>query len=256
MWNDYKKLNVASNTLIALVILVASAGIGMRIIHLPIFQLKAIDVVSANEGKDLLQNVTRRQIERIVQNEISGNFLTVDLVAVRQAFLALHWVRDMTIKREWPNRLHIELEEHTALARWGSDALVNTHGEVFHAEVEHVLPIFFSSIDESAQEMTKRYKRFSQLLAPLKQYVAEINLSARHAWQIRLKVGTVLELGREKVEARLTRYVSVYDRSIAYLNQQEPLAYMDLRYANGMAIRLPAATKLLAPYKPGFKEAT
>lgn len=256
MWNDYKKLDAISNTLIMLVILAASIGIGMRVIHLPLFQLKTVDVVSANEKKDLLKHVTRDQIEQVVQNEITGNFFTIDLAAVRQAFLALPWVRDMTIKREWPNRLIVALEEHTLLARWGNEALVNTHGEVFHAEVEHALPVFFASMESSAQEITQRYMRFSQLLAPLNQHIAEVSLSARHAWQIRLKIGTLLELGREEVEARLARYVSVYERSIAYLNQQAPLAYMDLRYSNGIAIRLPAATQLLAPHKPGFREAT
>lgn len=256
MWNDYKKLNVIASTLIALIILAASVGIGMRIIYLPMFNLKTIDVVSEHGQTASFKHVTSDEIKRVAQHQIAGNFFTVDLATVRQAFQTIPWVRDITIKREWPDRLYIVLEEHKPLARWGSEALVNTHGEVFYAEVAHVLPVFSSSIENSSQEITEHYKRFAEQLAPLKQLIAEINLSARHAWRIQLKSGTILELGREQVQARLARYVSVYNRSIAYLNQQEPLAYLDLRYDNGIAIRLPTEMKLLAPYKPGFEDAT
>ncbi|MGH8683974.1 MAG: cell division protein FtsQ/DivIB, partial [Nitrosospira sp.] len=76
---------------------------------------------------------------------------------------------------------------------------------------------------------------FSKLLRPLQQSIEQINLSPRRAWQVRLENGTILELGREQMEARLERYARVHDRSIAQLNQQ--LSYVDLRYPNGFAVR-------------------
>ena len=49
----------------------------------------------------------------------------------------------------------------------------------------------------------------------------------------------MLELGREQMNTRLERYVAVYDRSLAPL--QRRLDYVDLRYSNGFAVRLPGA---------------
>ena len=64
-----------------------------------------------------------------------------------------------------------------------------------------------------------------------------VSVTPRHAWQIRLDSGTVLELGRDQVEARLARLASVYDRTIAPLNRR--IEYVDLRYPNGFAVRIP-----------------
>jgi len=44
----------------------------------------------------------------------------------------------------------------------------------------------------------------------------------------------VLELGREKVEARLGVYVSAYDHIVSQF--KEKITYVDLRYPNGLAV--------------------
>jgi len=80
-------------------------------------------------------------------------------------------------------------------------------------------------------------------------------LTQRYAWRIHLNTGTVLELGRNEIEERLIRYVSVYDHSIARLNQQESLVYVDLRYPNGFAIRMPE-TMQREPHKSAVKRET
>ena len=64
-----------------------------------------------------------------------------------------------------------------------------------------------------------------------------------YAWQVRLANGIALELGRDQarqsLEERLARFVAVYPRAAAHLNQR--IGHVDLRYPNGFAIRLPEA---------------
>jgi cell division protein FtsQ len=62
--------------------------------------------------------------------------------------------------------------------------------------------------------------------------VTQISLSARHAWQLRLDNGMVLELGRENMQQRLARFVAV--RKMDDLGGAK---YVDLRYRNGFAVR-------------------
>ena len=83
--------------------------------------------------------------------------------------------------------------------------------------------------------MAAQYVAFSKLLQPLQQDIAQLVLSPRRAWRIQLESGTVLELGRDRMEDRLLRYVSTYDRSVEQLNRN--LTYVDLRYSNGFAVR-------------------
>ena len=64
-----------------------------------------------------------------------------------------------------------------------------------------------------------------------------MQVTPRRAWQIRLRDGTTLELGREEIEARLGRYISAYNRTLGPLRRKVDV--VDLRYANGFAARIP-----------------
>jgi cell division protein FtsQ len=68
----------------------------------------------------------------------------------------------------------------------------------------------------------------------------QISLSPRHAWQLRLNNGMVLELGHEQSQQRLGRFVAVYPYSLA--SMQHTVNYVDLRYQNGFAAYLPGYT--------------
>ncbi len=253
MWNNPNALNFLSKILFGMVAIAVLYAIGLQLIRPPFFPIKEISInVVRGETKNMaLQNVTNEQIEQLVKTEIDGNFISVNLTAVREAFVKLPWVREAKVNREWPHGLNVTLEEHRALAYWGSHALVNTYGEVFRVSAEMDLPVFTGPNEASAHEVTRQYQRFNQILAPLQQKIAELILTPRYAWRIQLDTGTVLELGRDETEERLIRYVSIFNHSIALLNQQGPLAYVDLRYPNGFAIRTPDA----APHVPRKSDA-
>src|SRR2546430_3983866 len=123
----------------------------------------------------------------------------------------LPWVRCATVRRVWPDRLEIGIEEHVALARWGADALVNTYGERFTGSADEPLPLFSAPAGSEA-EVTRRYARFSALVASLESPIERVVLSARHAWSLRLANGLQLTLGRdaELAEQRLERFVDAY----------------------------------------------
>lgn len=244
MWNNPYVLNLLSKLLFGMVAIAVLYAVSMQLIRPPFFPIKEINInVVRGETKNMvLQNITNEQIAQLVRNEIDGNFISVNLTAVREAFVKLPWVREAKVNRVWPHGLNVTLEEHRALAYWGSQALVNTYGEVFRVSADFDLPVFTGPNEASAHEVTRQYQRFNQILAPLQQKIAQLNLTSRYAWRIQLDTGTILELGRNETEERLVRYVSVFNHSIAWLNQQEPLAYVDLRYPNGFAIRMPDAT--------------
>jgi cell division protein FtsQ len=65
--------------------------------------------------------------------------------------------------------------------------------------------------------------------------VTKLVLSPRHAWQLRLSNGMVLELGREDMQQRLARFVEAYPYSLAAI--QSRVKYVDLRYGNGFAVK-------------------
>jgi cell division protein FtsQ len=230
MWDKPRLLVWVANMLYALAAILMVYAVLFLLVHLPVFPLREIKV----NGE--LKHVTREQVQLIVRRELRGNFFTLDLDQARKGFEKLPWVRQVSVRRRWPDHLDVALEEHVALARWGGTALVNSHGELFHAASNAELPMFVGPVGME-KEVTERYETFRQLLAPLKFEPRQVVLSPRRAWQLRLNNGLTVELGREQTDARLAKFVSVYERTVGRLGQ--PVQYVDLRYPNGFAVRFP-----------------
>jgi cell division protein FtsQ len=202
------------------------------VVHLPLFPLREVKV----NGE--LKHVTREQVQFIVTRALKGNFFTLDLNKTRRTFEKLPWVRNVNVRRRWPDKLEVTMEEHEVLARWNNTALVNTQGELFQAASDQQLPIFSGPAD-GVQEVASQYEFFRQQLAKTGRRPVTVNLSPRRAWQIKLDDGLVVELGREHVEQRMEKFVKVYDRTLGRLAQlQKAVDYVDLRYPNGFAVRM------------------
>lgn len=230
MWDKPEILNRVADLLIALTVLLVLYGALHSVLRLPVFPLREVRVTNA------VALVSREQVEILIRREIKGNFFTLDLAATRSAFAKLPWVRNVSMRRRWPDRLEVTLEEHVPLARWSDLALVSTHGEVFDAAYDGNLPLFVGP-PGSAKEIAIQYEFFRRTLAAIGQVPAQVQVTPRRAWRVRLEGGPILELGREQVEARLGRFVAAYGRTLGQLDRR--IDVVDLRYANGFAARIP-----------------
>jgi cell division protein FtsQ len=230
MWDRPVLLNTLANALFAIAAMLVAGAILLRVSQLPEFALREVRV-----GGEL-KHVTRAEIEDVVRRELKGSFFTLDLARARGAFERLPWVRAVAVRRQWPAGLDVALEEHQPFARWGAAALVNNHGEVFHAAYEGPLPLF-TGPEGAAREIAIQYRYFRRSLAAIGETPVEVRVSARRAWQLKLESGLTLALGRENIEARLARFVATQPRAAAVLGRR--VDYVDLRYANGYAVRIP-----------------
>lgn len=244
MWDNAPLLRNIANALFGLSLMLLLYGAMRYVLQLPIFPLNAVQL------KSVPQQVPVEMLKRVAHEQIHGNFFTVDLNRARLAFEQLPWVRKVSVRRKFPWSLEVELEEHIALARWNGAALVNTHGEVFTAQTEQTLPVFIGQPDTSKQ-MTELYGELGKEIKPLQQDIAQLSLSVRFAWQLRLSGGMVLELGREQMQQRLARFVAVYPYSLAKLPQE--VKRVDLRYGNGFAAYLPGGAVLHSKQALGNK---
>ena len=229
MWDRPDILNNVASALFAAALMMVAYAVIHFAVRLPLFPLREVRIGEA------VQHVTPEQIETIVRSEIEGNFFTVNLPRLRTAFERLPWVRKVEVRRQWPDRLEVALEEHVPLARWGGDALVDTHGEVFTAAYDGKL-LNFVGARESLKEITIQYEFFRRNLAAIGLAPVQIQVSPRRAWQVRADNGLTIELGREDLEPRLERFVGAYQRTIGRL--QRRIDHADLRYSNGFAVRV------------------
>jgi cell division protein FtsQ len=236
MWDNPRLLNRAANALIGLASLIfAYAGLQL-LLRSPLFPLQEIVV------RGELKHADREEIAGALEG-MGGNFFAADLAAVRGRLEQVGWVRRVDARRVWPDRIEVRLEEHVAFARWGDSGFVNTYGEPFAAELDAAeqaaLPLFAGPLGTEG-ELARRYRRFTELLAPLGDKPERVVLTPRHAWQLRLVTGLQMELGRdgpEPVEQRLERFVDAFPATLGQLGHTR-YERVDLRYPNGFALRV------------------
>lgn len=247
MWHDIKSLNAAANFLFGLVALaLLSAGLWW-FAQRPMFTLTAIRIEGA--GQAPLQHVGASTVRSTALPRIKGNFFTANLSAVRAAFESVPWVRRATVRREWPNKLIVTLEEHEPLGTWGEDGrLVSVKGDLFTANMaeaeEHGVLSEFDGPDDSEKEVVARFHDLQRWLAPIGLAPAALRLSGRYAWTVRLSNGMTVELGREQdaatLKGRVERLVGIYPQLIARL--QDGIQSVDMRYPNGLALKASGIT--------------
>lgn len=234
MWDKPRLLNWIANFLFALAVVLMLYAVLFVVVHLPIFPIHEVKV----DGQ--LTHVNREQIKLIVAKHLKGNFFTLDLIKTRDAFEKLPWARNVSVRRRWPDKLDVAIEEHQALARWGNIGLVNTHGELFQAATDADLPVFYGPGD-GVMEVTKSYGSYSQILNKADIRIAQVTLSPRRAWEIKTDKGLLIALGRVDMEARLNKFAGAYKSTLGQLNVK--VVYADLRYPNGFAVRKPIGLK-------------
>jgi cell division protein FtsQ len=250
---DVRLMNAVASTVFVGVGLGLLAAGALWLTRSPLFPIRAIEL-----GGDLARNSVPT-IRANAMPLLTGNFYGIDLQQGRAAFEAVPWVRRAVVRRVWPDRLAVDLEEHRPAALWegpagaaddadaGStgvpgDRLVNTHGEVFAAnlgEVEDEALPRLAGPEGSAAQMLALLQRLRPVFAQLDLAVERLRLSERGSWRVHLDSGAVVELGRgsaDELVARCERFARTLDQVTARWNA--PLQYADLRHADGYAVRL------------------
>ena len=254
MWHDVRSLNATASFLTAMTVLAALVSGVWWLSQRPMFTLRTVTVESMYDME--LRHVNRLTLRAGVLGKIKGNFFTTNLEQVRTAFESAPWVRRATVRREWPDQLIVEVEEHEPLGTWGEDGrLLSVKGDVFTANLaeaddDHALPEF-EGPEGSEKEVLERFAQLRAWFAPIKLVPQALSLSSRYAWTVRLDNGMSVALGREQdrttLKKRVERLVGVYPQLASRL--PEGIASIDMRYQNGLAL---SATGLDVP-KDGTK---
>jgi len=237
--------------LFAVLLLTASAG---WLARQPVFSLKAIHV------ENDLEHSNAATLRANVAPKLTGNFFTLDLARTRSAFENVPWVRHAVVRREFPDGLRVELQEHQAVAFWGDEAdaqLVNSFGEVFEVNQGDVeaedLPLLRGSKGLSALVL-QGYRAVAPLLEKQDIKLSELVLTDRGSWRVLLDGGGVIELGLGSptdIQARVQRFVATVAQTSSKFGRN--LESADLRYGNGYAIKLRGVTTVAVGDKQNKK---
>ena len=184
--------------------------------------------------KNQYEKVDSLQVDLIIQQYLRGNFFGLDLNLTRNVFKKLPWVREVSVRRIWPDKIEISIEEHQVIARWGNVGLVNDKGEFFNAAYQDDLPYFWGP-KNFVSEITQKYFEINKILAKELMQIGTISLSNRLSWEIHTDNNIKIVLGRKDILKKLNIFVEHYQTVLTEINNR--IEYVDLRYKDGFAIK-------------------
>lgn len=182
------------------------------------------------------RQVDQQALTAAVMDSVRGNFFLLNLDNIREHARTVPWVHDVTVRRQWPDGVHIRFSEQELVARWGRRGWVNAQGEHVNLggrEGPAGLPLL-TGPEGMQPRVLEHYRNLTAILAPVQLQVAALTLTDRHSWNIVLHNGLTLTLGREEPEAKVERFARVYPRALAA--QAARAKRIDLRYTNGFSV--------------------
>jgi cell division protein FtsQ len=218
--------------------MVALLAWGWRTLHDPwTFPIRVVKV----DGE--LQRLSPAAVQAAVDNRLNGmSFFGVDLDGVLEGLVGLAWVREARVRREWPDTLHLWIEEHTPLALWRGDAVLTADGTLIYPGVQGELSTLpaLSGADGREQRLWEVFKVLRQQLKAVGLEPQALREDQRGSLTVVLDNGTTIRMGRMETEERMRRFLDVFDKTLA--GRIDAVDEVDLRYAHGFSVRWKAAS--------------
>jgi cell division protein FtsQ len=182
-----------------------------------------------------LRQVSRQQLEAVISTSLAEDFFAVDVLALRNAAMEMPWVRDASVRRIWPDRVEIHVTERVPAARWTEGGLIDEDGNLFSPETVRgldTLPELYGP-EQSEAKVLSEFHEVRRMLDLFKLPVRAAGVDARGNWRVQFQSGLTLVLGAEP----LTLSQRVAQARDALGPRLLEAARIDLRYANGFAVR-------------------
>jgi len=197
------------------------------------------------------RNVDRERLAAAVAGAVQGNFLQLDLDAIKARAESVPWVHQAEVRRRWPRDLLIRIHEQRLVARWNDEAWVNDAMQAVQVE-GGALPADAPRLEGPAGTQAlvfERYQAFGRRLAEASLHIRRLTLTARRTWRIELTNGLQLVLDRSQPDRKLERFARVYARTLA--PQVATIHTVDLRYTNGFAVQTGGGRAAARGVNPG-----
>ncbi len=194
-------------------------------------QIMAIDVRGELVGE------SQTDLERQLSKWVGRSFFATDLAEVKTALEQRPWIASAAVRRIWPDRLLVEVREKKPLAFWNHGQLVSRAGQLFtpaNREIAGRLP-HLAGPDDRVRDVIEMARRMADVLAQRDLGFAGLTLEPRGAWTLTLANGIEVSLGRDQVEQRFERFISVYQERLA--TRADEVKRIDARYSNGVAVQ-------------------
>lgn len=191
-----------------------------------------------------LSDAESAQVSEVVTTALAEPGLRT-AAGVARAVQALDWVREVRVRREWPEVLRIEVARETLAARWGEDAWLTTSGNIVSAPAVAVptaadqarlaaLPVLRANGADGARAM-RIFASLSDVGRSAGLRLVGLDEDAGGEWRASFDGGAQVLLGTVDLSARLERFATVYRAALR--DAKRAFDHADARYDTGVAVR-------------------
>ncbi len=185
------------------------------------------------------------ELYAVLQQVEDRGFFSMDMQLAEQKLLNLPWVKRVQLRKIWPKILSLQIQEHQPLAFWGQTGVVSTQGDVFYPpQLPKENWVTLSGPEPLASELTELLQTYQEQLDQKQLFIKSMQLTERGSVSLQLENEIEVKLGKYQVAQRLQRFIEQIDTVKSY--KKSPLAYVDLRYQNGLVV---AWQQALTPLK-------
>lgn len=178
--------------------------------------------------------ITPEALSAYIRTQHQESFFALNVDEMYDNLLAQPWIYQASVRKKWPDTVQVFVVEQIPVANWNGDQLVNQEGTVFSGNIQlPYLPKLFGPNGAEKTALTG-LNAIANLLAEHELEIDTLLLTERFAWQVELKSGIKINLGRQNFIERVQRFVNLYP--LITENEQQ-IEYVDLRYDTGAAVK-------------------
>lgn len=194
------------------------------------FDLEGVEVSGARQ-------ITRDEVLAAAGITPSTSLLLLDAEATRAQLKQNPWIAEATVRKLYPGRLEISIEERVAFAIWqhsGKLSVIARDGTVIGADARALLHDYPLVVGMGASTRAADFLALVARVPEIQSEFAAAMLVAERRWNIRLKNGVDVRLPEENAEAALAKLVA-FDRETRILSRD--VAAIDLRIPDRITVR-------------------
>lgn len=257
VWNSPKVMNsISIFCFVGIVFYVSYLFFSMVLSH-SYFDLKNVILVVENNKTP---NVKKEDIYKIVNESLNGTALNTDLEQISFRILNNLWVSDVVVRRIWPNKMLVRVKENKLVAVFNKQTFLTEDGYLTRIPLSEKSKIEangdcrlleFEGPITAIPLMMKHALLFGNSLSEIGLNLKTLRLTEQYSWEVETVSKLLLRFGvnysDSPINLRLKNFVRAFpklkENFTNNLSANNRIKYVDLRYAQGFAVKTTSKIK-------------
>lgn len=178
-----------------------------------------------------------KQALSVLEEHVTNtSFTSLSLGNLAQHIEQIPWVDTVSLRRNWPDTLVVEMAAHKPIARWNESGFISADGSIFEQTTASTLylPHLFAQQGQEKRAM-HFYLQAMEVLNPYQLKLEALHLTAAGTWKLLLSTGLVVHVDNHQPEVKVQKFIETLNRDLK--TRQSQIAVADLRYPHGFAIQ-------------------